>query len=114
MGLRVVNITPNSSADRLREDLEKKASARGKPMRSFVGAIYVFAVKNRQLFSGPLQEPRTKPGKHIGATVPESVFRELGSWAKSEQTTRARWCCYILEKALQPKMMARIFGDDDH
>lgn len=112
MGQRVVNITPSSSAFDLREDLEREASARGKPMRSFVGSIYGYAVKNRPTFSGPLRPPRKKPGKHIGATVSDVVAKELDRWSKQEQTTRAMWCCYLLEKALQGKMLERIFGDD--
>jgi len=110
MRQQVVNITPTASADGLREDLEREARSRGKPIRSLVGSIYSYAVTNKNKFSGALRAPKRKPGQHIGATVSESVCKALDQWAKKEQTSRGMWCCYLLEKALQDKMLDRIFG----
>lgn len=110
MAERVVNITPTASAEGLREDLEREANNRGKPIRSLVGAIYRYAAGNKGKFTGALKSARRKPGKHIGATVTETVGRALDQWAKQEQTSRGMWCCYLLEKALQDKMLDKIFG----
>jgi hypothetical protein len=79
-------------------------------VRGFVGEIYSFAVKNPAKFSGPLKPARKKPGKHIGAVVSDTVGKELTRWAKNEKTSRGLWCCYLLEKALQDRMLEKIFG----
>lgn len=109
--MKVVNVTPTASAQNLRTLLETEASARGKPMRAFVGQIYAYAVNNQGEFAGPLKPPKPKPGEHIGATVSDATAKQLERWAKQEQTSRGMLCCYILEKALQNDLLARVFGD---
>jgi hypothetical protein len=105
----VVNITPTASAANLRQDLEREARKRGKPMRGFVGAIYTYAVANRKRFAGSLKEARAPKGDHIGASVSADVAKHLSDWAKAEQTSRGLWCCYILQRALQDNMLDKIF-----
>jgi hypothetical protein len=113
MAGKIVNITQKASAEGLRAELEKEAQRRGKTIRPFVGAIYSYAVKNNGKFSGPLKSSRRKPGDHIGAQVAADVAAKLEDWAKKKETTRGLWCCFLLEKALEDKMLEKIFGSSE-
>jgi hypothetical protein len=110
MSEKVINITPNASAQGLRERLERESASRGKPVRSFVGSIYRYAISNRARFTGPLKNAGSKPGRHIGATVPDNVAKALEKWAHQEETSRGMWCCFILEKALEDGLLDKVFG----
>ena len=98
-----INITPNSSAEHLRRDLEEQARNHGLNLRTLVAKIYAYAASNKDQFDGPLSPARKKPGEHIGASVPEGVGRALTAWAKERSTPRGYHCCFILEKALVSK-----------
>jgi hypothetical protein len=107
--LKIVNITPESSAKGLKEDLEKEADRRGKQLRAFIGDIYAYAVNNKDKYSGELSSPRQKHGPHIGAVVSSSAGDSLKQWAKDIKTSRGRLCCFILEKTIEGKLLKKIF-----
>lgn len=109
---RVVNITPESSAEGLRETLENEAIARGKTFRPFVGQIYAYAVKNKSEYTSKLRSALPKKGKHIGAVVSDGVNKALKQWAKDQKTSRGRLCCYILEKTLEDELLGQIFSQE--
>jgi hypothetical protein len=110
--MAIINISPESSAQNLREGLEREAHGRGRRIRPFVSDIYTYAVENRAEYASPVPNPGRKPGLHIGAEVPDSVKTALGRWAQDMRTSQGRLCCYILEKTIQDvNLMGRIFSE---
>lgn len=107
---KVVNITQTASGQRLKDDLDKEAKKRGMKVRSFVGQILTYAVANKSVFKKPLKDARPKPGDNIGAVVSEKVIDELNAWAKEKNTSRGFWCCFILEKVLEDRLIDDIFS----
>jgi hypothetical protein len=107
-----VNITPTASAAGLQEALSEQAGRRGMSTGAFVAAVYAYAVEHKSEFEKPLQDsPRQKPGKHIGTRVTTKLSKMLTDWAKSRHSSRGKWCCYLLEKALTtPEIVKEIFG----
>lgn len=106
---RVINITPTASGQQLKETLEVEARKRGMKLRPFVGQILTYSVENQKKFSKPLKEARPKGGAHIGAIASEEVKKKLVAWAKKKKTARGLWCCFILEKTLEDKLLDEIF-----
>lgn len=108
---RVVNVVQNAAGKGLKEDLELEAISRGLKIRPFVGEIYTFAVNNKNQFRGAVENPRPKGGSHIGAVTPAIVADKLKDWAKDKNTSRGLLCCFILEMAIQKKLMDKIFNN---
>lgn len=106
---KVINVSPESSAEGLRQDLEVEARRRGRQLRAFIGDIYTYSVENRDSYLSQLSEVKSKPGSHIGAVVPEETKKKLDAWAKEQKTSRGRLCCYILEKTLEEDLLNKIF-----
>jgi hypothetical protein len=116
MSEKTVNLTPDSSAQGLRDELEQAANDRGRRFRPFVGAIYEYAVNNKAIYSDALSRARSKPGEHIGAVVSESAGKALDQWAKDKTTSRGKLCCYILETTMEKNLLGKIFpngGDQE-
>lgn len=109
MSPSVINITPTSSGEGLREKLEKEATKRGRIIRPFVSKILTYAANHKDEFQNPLKIPLTKPGKHIGTDVPKDIKQKLQKCAKAKKTSLGRICCYILEFAIEEKMLDKIF-----
>ena len=108
--VKIINVTPESSAEGLRDELEIEARKRGKQLRPFIGDIYTYAVNNKDDYLAQLSNVRSKPGNHIGAVVSDETKRKLDAWAKEQKTSRGRLCCYILEKTLEADLLNEIFS----
>ena len=108
--LKTINISPSSSAEGLREKLEKAASTRGMKVTPLVSAIYEYAVRNKVEFEAPLENAGRKIGEHIGAKVSPETASDLEKWAKQTNRSRGYLCCYILEKVFEDGLLNKILG----
>lgn len=113
MTTKVVNITPNASAEGLRDELEAEAQKNGIALRPLIAVIFEFAARNQGSFNSALRTPRRQKGEHIGATVSSETADKLTAWAKRRKSPRGILCRFILEKALEDKLISKILSDKD-
>lgn len=100
-----VSISAASSGEGLQEAIDAVADKRGMSRSKLVAKILVYAVNNNNKFDEALQTARPKPGKAISASVHVSVRDRLTEWAESRGTTRTRFACFVLEKALEDDLV---------
>lgn len=108
--LKTLNITKGSSGDGLRAVLDRQAHSRGMKLTRFVGQILEYAADHQGEFKKGVDNPRSKPGEHIGAEVRTDALKKLSDWAQLKQTQRGLLCCYILERVDEDDMYDKIFG----
>ncbi|MFS2316354.1 hypothetical protein RMQ97_00325 [Maricaulis sp. D1M11] len=96
-----VNINKDASVEGLHEKLEKLAHGRATNVSNIASKIITHAANNQAAYKPPLKSPGTHPGKHISAKVTEQVRDALNEWSKAQGSTRNKWCCFILQKALE-------------
>ena len=105
--LRSVNIPIPSSAEDLKEELSEIARRRATNVSRIVAQIYTYAVENQGAFPKEIENPRSKPGKHISTKVPIRIAENLSSWAVDEGRSRAYHCCFLLEYVLEDEKMLK-------
>ncbi len=107
----VVNISERAAGEGLKEALDAEAASWGLTSRNFVGRVYEYALEHKRKFLGRLKEARAKGGAKIPASVSPATARQLTQWAESRGTKRGHHCCYILEKALEDKLVENVFAE---
>ena len=103
-----VNISVSSSPVGLKEDLSELASRYGMKLSTLIILVYEYSLTNRSIFLGHIENPRPKGGKHISTILPRKAADELTDWANSLGRSRAHHCAFILEKALEEKLIDKI------
>lgn len=103
-GRAAINISKAASAQGLKETLQAEAARRALNPSKLVRTLLAWSVNNRDKFTD-LKKARPKPGEHIGTQVPTSVRDQLNAWAAQKGTDRSLLCCFILEKALEAKLL---------
>lgn len=107
-----VNIDKDASVGGLHEKLEEFSHQRATNVARIAAKIYAHAVNNKPLYKPPLKVPGKNPGKHISARVTDKVRKELAEWAKVQGSTRNKWCCFLLQKALENGNLENIIDGD--
>lgn len=102
-GKSVINITPQASKEGLKAMLTAEAEKEGRGLRHFCGQILEKALKYREEYDKPLNNPLPKGGEAINIVVSDDAKEELRKWAKEKQTTLGRQCTFILEKWVEMK-----------
>ncbi len=96
-GKKAINIQKASSAEGLKEALQNIARQRAVTTSRIVEKIYKYAVNNEGIFPNSIENPRSKPGKHISSEVSIAVADELMNWAIRLGRSRSQHCCFLLE-----------------
>ena len=108
-----LNVSTSSSSEGLKEDLTREARRRGFTLSRLVRDVLVFALQNKAAFEAPIEDPRDRPGKHISTTVTDDVRDEFTQWANARGTPRTDLIAFVLEKALEDRIVDRIYAPDD-
>lgn len=113
-----INVSVAASRHDLREDLDRVARSRGSNLSRLVRDILHFAVRNKELYEEPLQNPRERGGKHISTQVSPALRKRLNEWADERTTQRSNLVAFVLEKTLEADIIGRVYesiaiADDD-